>query len=221
MAGRRARRRRDPVALPPHRRRATSRRRRDRARQSRRRRGDLYGRAVPPRPVPPRRVHRRQRPTTVDRFPRGEAVHFREIALEHGVPNEATRIETRATNTVQNIDHTRRLLAEEGITPRTALIICRPYQQRRAQAIAAHEWPDVDILCTGSPDDLDTYLAHIGEPDRVASMLVGDTQRLDLQGRSGEIAPQQIPADVHAACQRLIKAGYTSRLITPRPDSQR
>src|SRR5690606_38146371 len=84
-------------------------------------------------------------PTTVERFPRGEAVHFREIALEHGVPDEAIRIETRATNTVQNIDHTRTLLAAEGITPRSVLIVSRPYQQRRAQAIAAHRCPDVDI----------------------------------------------------------------------------
>jgi len=160
-------------------------------------------------------------PTTVERFPRGEAVHFREIALEHGVPDEAIRIETRATNTVQNIDHTRTLLAAEGITPRSVLIVSRPYQQRRAQAIAAHRWPDVDILCTGAPQDLATYVQHIGEPDRVATMLVGDTQRLDLQGRSGEIAPQQIPADVHAAYQRLIDAGYTGRLITPRTDAQR
>jgi hypothetical protein len=44
-------------------------------------------------------------------------------------------------------------------------------------------------------------------------MLVGDTQRLDLQGKSGEIAPQEIPPAVREAFERLVQAGYTSRLI--------
>ena len=35
-------------------------------------------------------------PTTVDRFPRGEAVHYREQALALGVPAEAVVLEPRA-----------------------------------------------------------------------------------------------------------------------------
>lgn len=160
-------------------------------------------------------------PTTVERFPRGEAVHFREIALEHGVPDSAIRVETRATNTVQNINRTRALLAAESLTPTRVLIISRPYQQRRARAVAAREWPGVDIRCTGSHRDLDAYLRRIGDADRVAAMLVGDTQRLELQGRSGEIEPQHIPADVARAHRRLVDAGFTSRLISPRADAER
>ncbi|MBB3051162.1 hypothetical protein FHS23_002185 [Prauserella isguenensis] len=154
-------------------------------------------------------------PTTAGRFPRGEAVHFREIALRHGVPTDAVRIETEATSTVGNIDNTRVLLAAEGRTPRSVLLVSRPYQQRRAQAVAAARWPDVHVRCTGAEQDLDTYLASVGDPDRVAAMLVGDTQRLALQGRSGEIAPQDIPGDVRRAYERLVAAGYTGRLITP------
>ncbi|GAA1209029.1 YdcF family protein [Prauserella alba] len=158
-------------------------------------------------------------PTTAERFPRGEAVHFREIAIRHGVPARAVRIETEATSTVRNIDNTRALLAAEGVTPRSVLLVSRPYQQRRARAVAAARWPGVDIRCSGAAHDLDTYLAGIGEPDRVATMLVGDTQRLELQGRSGEIAPQDLPADVRRAYERLVAAGYTGRLITPRRES--
>lgn len=157
-------------------------------------------------------------PTTAGRFPRGEAVHFREIALRHGVPADAVRIDTEATSTVGNIDNTRALLAAEGRTPRSVLLVSRPYQQRRAQAVAAARWPDVDVHCTGGDQDLDTYLASLGDPDRVATMLVGDTQRLDLQGRSGEIAPQRIPDHVRRAYDRLVAAGYTDRLITPHPE---
>ena len=34
-------------------------------------------------------------PTTVERFPRGEAVHYREIAIEHGMPTAAILTEPR------------------------------------------------------------------------------------------------------------------------------
>jgi hypothetical protein len=35
-------------------------------------------------------------PTTIDRFPRGEAVHYREYAVDNGVPPESVLIETCA-----------------------------------------------------------------------------------------------------------------------------
>src|SRR5262249_46354411 len=50
--------------------------------------------------------------TTIDRFPRGEAVHYREYAVENGVPAESVMIETQATNTAENLVLTRELLAE-------------------------------------------------------------------------------------------------------------
>jgi uncharacterized SAM-binding protein YcdF (DUF218 family) len=45
-------------------------------------------------------------PTTVERFPRGEAVQYREYAIEHGVPAEAVLVEPEATNTQQNFELT-------------------------------------------------------------------------------------------------------------------
>ena len=80
-------------------------------------------------------------PTTLGRFPRGEAVHYREHALELGVPDEASLIETRAGNTGQNIDYTRRLLTEAGIEVRSAILVSRPYQQRRVFATCQKLWP--------------------------------------------------------------------------------
>ena len=54
-------------------------------------------------------------PTAPERFPRGEAVHFREHALDLGVPAEAVLLEPSATNTGQNITLSRELLAAAGI----------------------------------------------------------------------------------------------------------
>lgn len=56
-------------------------------------------------------------PTTVERFPRGEAVHYREHAIARGVPAEVISIESRATNTSQNLTNSRKVLADAGLQP--------------------------------------------------------------------------------------------------------
>lgn len=94
-------------------------------------------------------------PTTVERFPRGEAVHYREYAVEHGVPAESVLVEPRATNTAENLDYSRRLLAERRIPVRSVLLMSRPYQQRRAFATCRLVWPEVEVVCASSPLGLD------------------------------------------------------------------
>ncbi|GAA4235319.1 uncharacterized SAM-binding protein YcdF (DUF218 family) [Streptosporangium album] len=152
-------------------------------------------------------------PTTVSRFPRGEAVHYREHAIERGVPAEAILIETKATNTGQNIEHTRELLAERGIKVRSAVLMSRPYQQRRAYATCKKLWPEIEVICASLPMALDDYVKSIGDPDRVINMLVGDTQRITEYAKRGYAIEQPFPSDVRSAYERLVQAGYTSRLI--------
>ncbi len=152
-------------------------------------------------------------PTTVDRFPRGEAIHYRERAIELGVPPEAIRVEPVATNTGQNIQFTRRILADEGVDVRSVLLVCRPYQQRRAFATCQKFWPEVDVTCCSRPLPLDEYIASIGDTKRVIDMLVGDTQRITEYPKHGFAIEQEMPPQVQAAYQRLIDAGFTDRLI--------
>ena len=152
-------------------------------------------------------------PTTVGRFPRGEAVHYREIALELGVPDEAILLETRAVNTGQNIAFTRDLLARRGVAARSAVLVSRPYQQRRAYATAGKAWPELDVVCASRPLPLDEYVRDIGEVKRVVDMLVGDTQRIMEYPRLGYAIPQEVPDTVREAFVRLTEAGFTSRLI--------
>src|SRR5690242_6783111 len=56
-------------------------------------------------------------PTTVQVFPRGEAIHYAERAEQLGVPDTAIVIEPHARNTGENFTLTRALLAREGIHP--------------------------------------------------------------------------------------------------------
>jgi uncharacterized SAM-binding protein YcdF (DUF218 family) len=152
-------------------------------------------------------------PTTIDRFPRGEAVHYRERALDEGVPDEVIRVEPKARNTGENMTLTRDLLVAEGITPESVMLISRPYQERRAFATCRKLWPEVDIVCTSQQVDLDSYAAGIGDIPRMINVMVGDTQRIRLHAERGYAIPQDIPDDVQAAYERLVAAGYTAHLI--------
>lgn len=152
-------------------------------------------------------------PTTINRFPRGEAVHYREHAITLGVPADAISIDTEATNTAENLINSRQVLADAGIHPNSVMLISRPYQQRRAYATCRKVWPDVQVVCTSRPLPLNDYLASIGDLNRVINMLVGDTQRITVYAEKGFAIPQNVPDDVHDAYQRLVAAGFTSRLI--------
>ncbi|WP_280336083.1 YdcF family protein [Nocardia wallacei] len=158
-------------------------------------------------------------PTTVERFPRGEAVHYREHALSLGVPDEAILVEPKATNTGDNIDFTKEVLREHGVLDQihSVMLMSRPYQQRRSWAICRKRWPEVDVLCSARPLPLDEYIESIGDVDRVINMLVGDTQRLWVYPTKGWAVDVSVPAEVHAAYERLVEVGYTSRLLATAP----
>ncbi|MFD4786934.1 YdcF family protein [Streptomyces sp. NPDC058459] len=153
-------------------------------------------------------------PTTVDVFPRGEAVHFREHAIELGVPTEAILLEPNAGNTGQNITLSREALAAAGITPTTVLLVCKPYMERRSYATARRLWPDVEFLCASEPLEFDDYLKSIGDEKLVLDMLVGDLQRIIEYPKLGFAVDQEVPADVRDAYESLVQDGFTSRLIT-------
>jgi uncharacterized SAM-binding protein YcdF (DUF218 family) len=152
-------------------------------------------------------------PTTIEKFPRGEAIHYRDHAISLGVPTEAISVETQAANTSQNLTYSRAILEEAGITPHSVLLISRPYQQRRAYATCRKVWPEVDVLCGSRPLPLDKYVDSIGDVDRVINMLVGDTQRITEYANRGFAIEQDIPIEVQSAYKRLVAAGFTKRLI--------
>ncbi|MFB6563658.1 MULTISPECIES: YdcF family protein [unclassified Streptomyces] len=152
-------------------------------------------------------------PTTRARFPRGEAVHFREHALDLGVPDSAILIEPSAANTGQNITFTRDLLAANGITPKTVLLVSKPYMERRSFATARKLWPEVEVLCASEPLELDDYLKSIGDEKLVLDMLVGDLQRVIEYPEHGFAIAQEVPDDVYDAYESLMRDGFTSRVI--------
>jgi uncharacterized SAM-binding protein YcdF (DUF218 family) len=153
-------------------------------------------------------------PTTVEKFPRGEAVHYREHALDLGVPDSAILVEPKATNIPDNINFTRAVLKKHGVELITSvMLISRPYQQRRSYAICRKRWPEVDVICASLPLPLDKYIDSIGDVDRVINMLVGDTQQIWVYPENGWAIEQDVPDAVRAAYTRLVDSGFTSRVL--------
>lgn len=150
---------------------------------------------------------------TADRFPRGEAFHFRDHAIELGVPAQVTLVEPQATNTGQNITLSREVLRAAQVEVNSVLLICMPYMERRAYATCRKQWPEVDAVCTSALIEFDEYLKLMGDDPVVIDMMLGDLQRVMEYSKHGFAIEQEVPDEVVAAFTRLRNAGYTSRLI--------
>jgi uncharacterized SAM-binding protein YcdF (DUF218 family) len=145
---------------------------------------------------------------------RPEAEVFAERAREGGLPEGSILLERSATNTGENFELTGRLLRERDIPFASALIVQKPFMERRAFATGRLRWPSVELVVTSPPIPLLDYLQGASQPaDDIIQIMVGDLQRIDLYGRRGFQIPQEIPPPVWAAFHRLIALGYDRHLL--------
>ncbi|MDI1454441.1 YdcF family protein [Streptomyces sp. ATE26] len=152
--------------------------------------------------------------TTRDRMPRGEAEHYRERAIELGVPADAILVEPRARNTGENIRFSRALLEEHRVAVSSVLLVSKPYEERRAYATARKLWPEMLWVSASTAMSLGDYVDSIGDARLVIDMLAGAQQRLMVYPQKGFMIEQHVPDDVAAAYQRLREAGFSSRLVS-------
>ncbi len=144
---------------------------------------------------------------------RSEAEVFAEVATTMGVPRERILVETRSTNTGENVDYSRHLLADEGRLPRKAIAVQKPYMERRTFATFQRRWPELEVRVTSPQVTFDDYPTAAVPRDDVIQVMVGDLQRLIVYGQKGWSAPQDVPPEVLRAYEGLVAAGYTRRLI--------
>ena len=150
---------------------------------------------------------------TTEIWSRPEAEIFAEVAEKRGVPRERMLLEPRATHTGENVSFSRELLAGRGIHPCKVIAVQKPYMERRTLATFGQRWPEVEVIVTSPQIAFDDYpRADITRED-VIHIMLGDLQRLTVYGEKGWSARQEIPAEVQAAFERLVKAGYTRRLL--------
>ena len=146
-----------------------------------------------------------------------EADVFARIAIERGVPADRILREGRSTNTGENVQFTRQLLAERGLDPQSFIVVQKPYMERRSYATFRKVWPEKEVRVTSPRVSLDEYLRACSHgalsPDDVIAIMVGDLQRIRLYAERGFQIPQAIPDHVWTAYEELVQAGFDSRLV--------
>jgi uncharacterized SAM-binding protein YcdF (DUF218 family) len=144
---------------------------------------------------------------------RPEAEVFADVAVARGVPRERILVESRSTNTGENVDFSRQFLAQKGLQPKKAIAVQKPYMERRTLATFRQRWPELEVVVTSPQISFDAYPTGEIRRDDVIHIMVGDLQRLVVYGRRGWSAPQDVPPEVMAAYDQLVAAGYTRRLV--------
>lgn len=147
-------------------------------------------------------------------FTKSEAEMFADIAMKRGVPKEKIILETKSTNTGENILFTKRLLGEQQIKFKSFILVQKPYMERRTYAAFRKLWPEKECLVTSQKVSFRDYCKQSGEPkDYVINMMVGDLQRIKEYPTLGYQIEQEIPGDVWQAYLKLVTLGYTRSLI--------
>ena len=150
---------------------------------------------------------------TAGTFEKSESETFAEAAVGLGVPRDAILLERRSTNTGENIDFSRALLASRGVHPSRVLLVQKPYMERRAWATFKRRWPEPALQVTSPPIPYDQYPTPDIPRDLVIDIIVGDVQRMAVYAELGFQIPQPMPPEVWSAWEELVARGYTGHLV--------
>ena len=147
-----------------------------------------------------------------------EAERFARIATLMSVPRESILIEGASTNTGENVQLTKKLLAERGLDPQKFILVQKPYMERRSYATFRRYWPEREVIVTSPQVSFRDYLAEYSNralsAADVVGIMVGDLQRIKLYPGLGFQIAQEIPNEVWEAFERLVRAGYDKYLIS-------
>ena len=146
-----------------------------------------------------------------------EAERFARIAVNLGVPRESILIEPQSTNTGENVEFTKRMLAERGLELQKFILVQKPYMERRAFATFRKLWPEKDLIVTSPQvsfrEYVDTYANGTLSAADVVGIMVGDLQRIRVYPARGYQIAQEIPDEVWGAFEELVRAGYDQYLV--------
>lgn len=141
-----------------------------------------------------------------------EANILASVAQEHGVPDSAIILESKATHTGQNITLSRDVLEDNGIDYSKTILVHKPYMTRRFLATAEVQWgvPTPDFMISHEEIDIESYYQRLGRGEVIRKML-GDFKRMVTYAKKGFQTPQDIPNEVQDAYDTLVKRGHQVR----------
>lgn len=142
-----------------------------------------------------------------------EAEKFASVAIGAGVPEDRILLETRSTNTGENIRFTKDLLEEKGIHVKKLIVAQKPYMERRTYATFMKQWPGMDFIVTSPKIAFEDYPEEGRPMNHIINMMVGDLQRIKEYPAKGFQVEQEIPDEVWKAYEALVEQGFTDQLI--------
>ncbi len=154
---------------------------------------------------------------TDDLWVRSEAERFADIAMAHGVPSEDILLETKSSNTAENILFTKQLLDAMGMQVSKLIGVHQQFMERRIYAALKVYWAEMDFIITSPQVSIDGYLQlaikqGLSEQSAI-EVIVGDFQRMEIYAKKGYQIPQYIPPKVQASFEAMVALGYTGQLI--------
>lgn len=147
-----------------------------------------------------------------------EAEIFKELAVKEGVPENKIFIETKATNTYENYKYTKKLLSDNNLEPNSFLIVGKPYQEKRAKAIAEKELINkkFEISCFNIKlDDFMEYVesSNLMTKDDVINEMVGEININKLVPKYGLQTYCELSEKVENSYKKLLSMGYNKYII--------
>ncbi len=138
-------------------------------------------------------------------FEKSEAETFAEIARIAGVPSESIVVETKSSNSGENVRFTEQLLIEKGICCDSLILVQKPFMERRAIATFEKQWQSsysqLQVTSTAHP-----FFEYINEDMplmMVLAALMEDFSRIKTYPEKGFQTEQEIPANVESSYQAL------------------
>lgn len=145
-----------------------------------------------------------------------EATAMAKVALATGVPEECVLREDLATNTGENIRFSRELLQSRKIPHGSAIVVQKPYMERRTFAALEVQWPELKCRISSPPMEFEDYCTEELPPALVIAAMTGDFQRILDYPALGFASLQEVGAKEMAAYRLLLEKGFDSQLrLTP------
>jgi uncharacterized SAM-binding protein YcdF (DUF218 family) len=142
-----------------------------------------------------------------------EAAKFAKIAMDAGVLKNQILIEDRSSNTGENILFSKSLLEEREIKIKSAILVHKPYMERRAYATAKYYWPDLEVVAASPQISFEDYATSEIPISEIIQIMVGDFQRILVYPVKGFQIPQEIPDEANEAFKFLVNRGYIQYLV--------
>ncbi|END5526021.1 YdcF family protein [Vibrio vulnificus] len=147
-------------------------------------------------------------------FEKSEAETFAELAKASGVPTEAILLETKSSNSGENVCFSEQLLLEKGLVFESFILVQKPFMERRALATFEKQWqgPYSHLLVSSTGEAFFDYINEEMPLMLVLEALLEDFERIKHYPAKGFQTEQPLPDDVETAYQG-IREKLTSLLI--------